>query len=205
LSAAAVSLGSLFVPAPDNTLSVVPTATTTLPFGDTTGATTTPAATTTAPTKKVTPTPTAGQETSTVTQIGSGTTTPSLSGLPDLATSITAIGYLATTSVDSFVASTTVPNGSRPAVKFTIKNVGTNATGSWRFSASIPTQTAYLYISDPQQSLLPGESIDYTLGFDQSNKGAAQRISISANYDNKVIESTTNNNGASATVTVLGS
>ena len=206
LSAAAVSLGSFFVPAPDTTLSVVPTATTTIPFGEATStATSTPVATTTAPTNTVTPTPTAGQQTTTVTQIGSGTTTPSLYGLPDLSTTITAIGYLATTSVDSFVASTTVPKGARPAVKFTIKNVGTNATGSWRFSASIPTQTSYLYLSNPQQSLLPGESIDYTLGFDQSNKGAAQRISISANYDNAVAETTTNNNGASATITVLGS
>ena len=206
LSAAAVSLGALFVPAPDNGLAVVPTATTTIPFGGedaTSTPTTTPSTGNTSPSTPVTPS--AGKETTSVTQIGSGTTTPSLYGLPDLATKITAIGYLATTSVDSFVASTTVPHGARPAVKFTIKNVGTNATGKWRFSASIPTETAYLYVSDLQQSLLPGESIDYTLGFDQSKKGADQRISISANYDNKIVETTTNNNGASATITVLGS
>ena len=162
IGSAAVSLGSVFNPAPNPSLSVVPSGTstpsTTVPFGDFT-ATTTPAATTTPVSTPVTtptkPAPvTAGTQTNGTYPIGGTVTTPGAPyGLPDLVVTITSVGYLATTSADSFVASATVPNGSRPAVRFTIKNNGTNIAGPWRFSASIPTQTAYIFQSQPQQPL----------------------------------------------------
>lgn len=207
IGGAAVYLGSVFTKAPSPALSVVPTpptATTTLSSE----------ASSTAPTSIVIPssptpskrtTPTAGEKTGGAYQIRSAPAAPALSGLPDFVVDIGAIGYLATTSAESFIASSTVPTGSRPAVKFTIKNIGGSPSGSWRWSASIPTQTAYIYQSQPQQPLAPGDSIDYTLGFDQSNKGADQTISITANFDHAVAESDANNNSASAKLTVLGS
>lgn len=206
LGSAAVYLGSVFTSSPEPTLSVIPTASTTIPFGEEASSTiSTSAATVNLPqatTKAVTPT--AGKQTSNTYQIGGATTTPNtsvaLSGLPDFIVTINAVGYLATTSAESFVATTTIPSN-RPAVNFTIKNVGTNATGPWRFRATIPTATAYLYESQPQQSLAPGDSIDYTLGFDQANRGA-QVISITANFDNAVKESNPNNDSASAKVTI---
>ncbi len=206
VGAAAVYLGSVFTPAPGPTLSVVPTASTTISFGDTS-----PSATTTT-VKPATQTPskpaqtTAGAKTNTTYQISGGSpTTGTLSGLPDFVTTISAIGYLTTTPADSFVASTTVPAGGRPAVRFTIKNIGTNVSGTWRFSASIPTQSSYLYQSQPQQSLNPGDSIDYTLGFDQAISGVNKMISITANFDRTVAESNLDNNSASAQLTILGS
>lgn len=212
LGAAAVSLGSVFNPAPTPSLSVVPAdASTTIPFETATSTATTTAAVaaTTTPVTKPVSTPVAttpGTPTSSTYPLNGTTVTPGTPyGLPDLVVNITAVGYLATTSADSFVASTSVPAGSRPAVKFTIKNIGTNVTGSWRFSASIPTQTAYIFQSQPQQSLSPGDSIDYTLGFDQANRGANQTISVTADFDHTVGESNENNNSASATVTILGS
>ena len=207
IGSAAVYLGSVFTKAPEPTLSVVPTpvASTTIPFGDATS--TVPSGEITLPVapKKVQPAP--GAKTSNVYPIAGATTTASVapSGLADLLVHINAIGYLATTSADSFVASSTVPAGSRPAVHFTIQNAGGTATGAWRFSASIPTQTAYIYQSEPQQSLNPGDSIEYTLGFDQANAGAGQTISITANFDHAVSESNTDNNSASAKITILGS
>ncbi len=203
IGAAAVYLGSVFRSSEKSNLSVVPTlvASTTLPFDG--ASSTVPAKTPTIPPPKRVPT-TAGSETSGAYQIGTTTTPSSRFGLPDLVVTVDAIGYLATTSADSFVASSTVPAGSRPAIRFTIKNVGMNGAGAWRFSASIPTQTAYIYESQPQQPLNPGDSIDYTLGFDQPNKGANETISITANFDHAVAESNPNNNSASAQVTILG-
>lgn len=206
IDSAAVYLGSLFVSSSEPSLSVVPIASTAIPFED---ASPTPAvvsstdATASTPIKPSPVAPTAGDKTSGVYQI-SGTGTPVLSGLPDLQATIDAVGYLTTSSTDSFVASQTVPAGSRAAVRFTIRNIGTNATGAWRWSASIPTTSNQIYQSATQQSLSPGDYIDYTLGFDQANRGAGQMISVSANFDNSVTESTTNNNNASATVTILG-
>lgn len=207
IGSAVVYLGSVFTPTPHPSLSVVSTATTT-PFGEasstlSTASTTltTPATTVTTPSKNI---PTvAGTKTNTTYQIGSST--PAVPhGLPDFVVQINAVGYLATTSADSFVASSTVPNGSRPAVTFTIKNIGTGVSGPWRFSASIPTETAFIYQSQPQQPLSPGDSIDYTLGFDQANRGAGKLISITANFDHAVAESNPDNNSASAQITILG-
>lgn len=210
---AAVAVAGYFTPAPSSKLSVVPSASTTLPFSEATSTPTTP----TAPAKKkpAAPiTPTAGKETTRTVQMSGATTTSRFYGLPDFITTINAVGYLATSSATSFVASSTVPVGSRPAVRFTIKNIGTNTTGPWCFSASIPTQTAYIYHSLPQQSLNPGDSIQYTLGFDQANKGSDQTISITANTVNTpymtncgsaVAESNTTNDSASTKLTILGS
>ena len=206
IGAAAVSLSEIFTPGPGSSLSVVPTASTTIPFGQA-ATSTTP---TTTPSKPVTTTPVtpvAGQATSGTYPIGgtSTSTAPGLYGLADLTTSISAVGYLATTSANSFVVATTVPSGSRPAVKFVIKNIGTNATGSnWTFSASIPTQTAYIYQSLPQPNLNPGDSIEYTLGFDQANRGS-QTISITANASHTVPESSTTNDSAAAPIVIMGS
>lgn len=206
IGSAAVYLGSVFTPNSDSSSPLV-AATSTNPFLSTSSTTISfggSPATTPAPKRPVARTP--GSETSGTYPLGgSATTTATLYGLPDLTVTIDAIGYLATTSAESFVASSTVPAGSRPAVRFTVKNSGTNRAGPWVFSASIPTQTSYLYQSQPQQALLPGDSIQYTLGFDQANTGANQPVSITVNYDRAVTESNTTNDSASASLTILGS
>lgn len=205
IGAAAVYLGSVFTPANEPSLSVVPssTASTTISFGDTSSvASSTPKTETPVSPAK----PAAGTQTSGTYPISGAAATPGAPyGLPDLVVTINATGYLATSSAESFVATTTVPAGSRPAVSFTIKNVGTNVSGAWRFSASIPAQTSYVYQSQLQQALSPGDSIDYTLGFDQANKGSGRTITIIANPDHIVAESTEANNTATASLTILGS
>lgn len=216
LGSAAVYVGSVFSPAAKPDISVVPSPSepTTIPFDVASSsvptaespATSTPVNTASpAPTKPAAPIQ--GPKTVSTVQIGGGAATASTpqSGLPDFVVTIDSVGYLATTSADSFVTSSTVPSGSRPAVKFTIKNVGGNESVPWRFSATIPTQTAYIYQSQAQQALAAGDSIDYVLGFDQSNKGAGQLISITANYDHAVAESNPDNNSSSASITVIGS
>ncbi|MFA5996622.1 MAG: CARDB domain-containing protein [Candidatus Paceibacterota bacterium] len=202
MGAAAVYLGSVFTPA-EPTLSVIDTASTTIPFGDATSTPVTDVSENNEPSLPMPVKPVAGAQTTSVTEISGSPAT--LSGLPDLSVTINQIGYLATTSASSFVASSTVPVGSRPAVSFTVKNVGTNASGAWRFSASIPTQTAYVYQSPAQQALAPGDSIDYTLGFDQAISGTNKVISITANFDSGITESSKANNTASTSITILGS
>ncbi len=207
---AAVYLGSVFNSTPAPALTVVPTqtASSTIFFGaasstTSTSTTTTTSITTTTKTPLKTIQTTAGANTNNTYQIGSGPATVAPYGLSDLTVYITEFGYLTTTSSDSFVAASTVPSGDRPAVKFTIKNIGTNWTGTWRFNASIPTQRAYTFESELQQSLAPGESIDYTLGFDQATTGSDQLISITANFDHAAIESNENNNNITAFFNVL--
>ncbi len=215
---AAVYLGSVFNRADEPTLSVVPTASSTIIFFGEASSTVSTGASPATP-ELATPVPvtlaptTAGEKTTSTYQLNGSRTTPVLSGLPDLVATINAVGYLTTTAADSFIASSTVPSGLRPAVNFTIKNIGTNATGPWCFSASIPTSSISLYESAPQQSLNPGDYIDYTLGFDQANRGVGQTISVTANIADTanaatcarvVTESNSNNNTASARITIIG-
>jgi len=190
---AAVYLGAVFSPAPAPALTIVPaTSTTTMA----TAAATTTAAVATAPV-------TSGTKTNKTYQMAGTITNVTPYGLPDLAVTVTAVGYFKDASTDSFIASTTVPYGYQPAIKFTIKNVGTNWTGTWRFSASIPTRRLYVFESDPQQSLASGESIDYTLGFDQALVGTQQIASITANFDHTVQDKNTVNDSAVAYLNVL--
>jgi len=123
-------------------------------------------------------------------------------GLPDLSVTITSLGYLTLPSTDSFVASTTAPYGTRPAIKFVVKNIGTNIASSWRFIAAIPTVNSYVYQSQAQQPLNPGDSIEYTLGFDQAAIGSNQSISITADSDHTILESNEENNTATASMNV---
>lgn len=204
LGAAAVYLGSVFVPSEEPTLSVVPTPIASSAISRSIESPVTSAGAASKPETSKQISPVAGQKTTSTYQIAGAAMTSALVGLPDLIATINAVGYLATSSAESFVASTTVPSGLRPAVAFTIKNIGTNASGPWRFSATIPTQSFYLYQSQLQQSLNPGDSIEYTLGFDQAIAGVDKLISISANFDRAIGESTTDNNNASAKVTIIG-
>lgn len=210
MGAAAVYLGSVFTPSPEASLVVIPETPTTISFGEEASSTLSTSASSTAidvtlPRAAPKPvTPTAGTRTTNTYQIGGATTTTNVAtGLPDLMVKINAIGYLATSSAESFVASSTVPTGKPTAIHFTIKNIGTNVTGPWRWSAFIPTQSAYTQESQPQQSLAPGDSIEYWLGFDyySANKGL-QTISVTANFDKTVKESNEDNNTASTKVTI---
>lgn len=201
---AAVYLGSLFAPAPAPTTTnkppVAETASSTVISFGTLPAVATTTATTTSAVKKSAPT-TSGKiyyRTVPVT-----VPAPAPYGLSDLSVTVSAIGYLDTSSTDSFVTATKVPDGKRPAVKFTIKNVGTNVSGQWRFNAIIPTRTSYTYKSDLQQALNPGDSIDYTLGFDRARSGDKQTVTITANYDNLFAESAVNNNSISVNLVIL--
>jgi hypothetical protein len=205
ISLAAVYVGSIFNPADKPALSVIstPVSSTTIFFGETSPTNATQPAPISQTGSKPATNP--GKATNTTHQISGATSTNVFHGMPDFVIIINSVGYLASTTADSFVATSTMYSNNRPAVKFTIRNNGTNVSGPWRFSASIPTQTSYIYQSPQQQSLSPGDSIEYTLGFDQPIAGVNKIISVTANFDHAISESDFNNNSASASITIIGS
>ena len=207
VASASVYLSSFFNGTTESTVEVVP--------GDTTPAVTlpiAPASTTTAPAETkpvatVPATPTPGTPSNTAYVQGSLPVKPStgpLTGLPDLSVHIIAVGYLETAGVTvSFFASSTVPKGKQGAVKFTITNLGTNTSGTWSFSAELPTSPSYTFESSNQTALLPGEHIDFTLGFDRGREGAGREVTVSVDQDHRVSEANEANNSQTATVTIL--
>lgn len=205
LNGAAVYLSSLFVGSNEPAAIEVVTPGDTLPFTDTPGAgiaTTTPVAET--PAKPATaPAAVASHPgTPTYTVVTTTKPAPALFGLSDLTVAVVAKGYLTSADTTSFVKSDTVPNGERPAVKFSVLNVGTNASGRFDFTAKLPTRSSFTYTSDSQDSLLPGEHIDYVLGFDRARSGEDSEITITVDDDNDVAEINNSNNSVSVTLNI---
>lgn len=203
LGGAAVYLSSIFVPAEETTLEVVAPGTT-VPFPDAEAPVATTSAPVVAPTTPVAVTPAPGVPTTTTYPVGGVVTkpVPVLTGLPDLTVDIIATGYLTSTDTRTFTTSDTVPDGLRGAVKFSITNVGTNSSGRFDFDATLPTTRAYTFTSDYQDSLLPGEKIEYVLGFDRARSGDERTITIDVDPNGNVKESSESNNSDSKTVKI---
>lgn len=199
LGGGAVSLSSIFHRTPDQNLEVV-TATSTLPFAEeaTTSTSSLPVETPSVSTKK----PSSG--TSGVTKYVTVTTTTTVQpyGDPDLKVVIAQVGYLRTKGdTDTFVQSDTVPSNRDGAVKFTVANVGTNVSGSWKFEAELPTSSSHTSFNSPNQnSLNPGDSVDFILGFTHSRSGNNRDITVTVDPSDKITESNENNNEDTATI-----
>ncbi len=153
-----------------------------LPFVDGTGTTVTPVT----PAKPVTP------------------ATPVVVGKADLVVRVISVGVLNPYN-NVFTQKSTVDAGERAAVKFEITNIGGSATGAWRFSALLPDNSAQVYNSGTERSLGAGDSIEFTMGFDNLARSGANTLTISADDTNAVSESNENNNSASVTFYNTGS
>jgi uncharacterized protein (TIGR02588 family) len=99
------------------------------------------------------------------------------SGKADLVPRVLSIGYI---------------NGNQIGIRFEIRNNGGTTAKDWRFEAELPTSDDETFRSDEQIDLKPGESIEYTLGFDNPDSNSFATINVDS--DNDVKESNENNN-----------
>jgi len=86
--------------------------------------------------------------------------------------------------------------GSMATVTFDIANVGGSPTGTYHFSAYLPTSSGYTYYSPAQASLNPGDHVVNTLTFTQAQGGT-----VSVTVQPGSSDATAANNSASQTVT----
>ncbi len=92
-----------------------------------------------------------------------------LYGLPDL----------------SVIIISATPNIGGYSVQFAVQNLGTNvAPAGWTFNANIPLTTSYVYQSQPQPALHPGDSIMYTLNFSMPSRSTYQQYTPYTGYTN---------------------
>lgn len=130
--------------------------------------------------------------------------TGSFYGLPNLVTTITAVGYVDNNGI--FHEDKTITSGQQLAVQFRVKNEGTNESGEWRLHATLPTKSdrTFEFESKNQEGLVPGGWIDFTIHIEVRDVRVAddQKISIVADSDEDVKESNENDNDATATVSV---
>lgn len=95
-----------------------------------------------------------------------------------------------------------LPSGKRAALRFLVVNLGTKESGTWEFSAELPTSPSYTYTSDKQQSLFPGDRIEYTIGFDRVRRSDEGEYRIIADSDDDISESNESNNTQRGTVRI---
>ncbi len=122
-------------------------------------------------------------------------------GTADFKISILSSGYM---NGYSYIPSYTVPAGTRAAVKFIVTNVGDKNTGTWSFTANLPSSTNPSYTAYNQQNLGPGDSIEYTLGFDNVYSNQNANVTITVDPSNVVREVSEVNNSASVTILTTG-
>ena len=203
LGEAAVSLSNIFTPDGDADIEVVSDqpatprelgTVVTIPIVDSTP-------TTPAPTPTYTPPATGGPyypPTPTYTAPIIIPTTPHYSGLPDLTMEIVAIGYLNRSGdTNSFVEASRVPSNKEGAVKFRIKNQGTNVSGKFEYEGRVEnadnkTDTA----SRTSTSLPPNQAVTSFARFD-ANKSGDVEITLEVDSGNDVRESNERNNSDS--------
>ena len=126
---------------------------------------------------------------------GTGIGVSDPNGFVDLSTRLVAVGVVNRSTNQFF--SVAVPSRSnfneRVAIQFEVKNNGTKTSPTWRFSANLPTNQNFLYNSPTQTALRPGESIVYTLAFDNfiSTSGT---VTVNVDPSNIIAESNESNN-----------
>lgn len=149
------------------------------------------------------PAQTPGQTTSrtyTVNVPGSGTYVNNPNGKPDLHPRILQVGYI--DSSNNFIPSDTVNRNQRVAVRFIVENLGNKESGTWRFNAILPTYPNYTFNSDSQATMLPGDRVEFTLGFDRIVEGNST-FTVQIDGGNLVIESDESNNNVSINIKAL--
>lgn len=128
------------------------------------------------------------------------TTTPSTSTprIPDLSVRLLDLGIMRN---GTYMQASNIGTTDIAAVRFEIKNTGTAPTGTWRFRAILPSNPTYTYDSALQQSLAPGDRIEYTLQFSNVNPNGGL-IQIAVDPRNAVKESSELNNVLSYQMTM---
>lgn len=124
-------------------------------------------------------------------------------GLPDLMVNILAVGVIDPTT-NVFTATSSVKLSERAAVRFEIANRGGKPSGAWRFNAVLPTFPAHIFHSEDQQTLAPGDKIEFTLGFDQIDPNQTTgTIVINADPTSSIKESNEDNNMVKAVINIV--
>ncbi|MDE2079491.1 MAG: hypothetical protein KGI73_03830 [Patescibacteria group bacterium] len=170
---------------------------------------TTPA--TPAPTTPVTPsTPTPGTSTTHMYLLNNSTGVAQPSnpnGYVDLKATILEVGVVDKSS-GAFFASSTPSLGEiansgqyRLAVRFAVENDGTKTSPQFDFNVVLPTMPMHIFTSQAQQALAPGDSIQFTIGFDLFNPDGNGIFTVNVDPSDRINEPNKDNNIVHYTIT----
>lgn len=123
-------------------------------------------------------------------------------GFVDLEVRILETGIISTTT-NEFTATSSVRLSDRVAIRFEVINIGTRSSDSWVFSAVLPTFPIYIFSSQSQQALGPGDKIVFTLGFDSIENKSEGTVTINVDPTGSLAESLKTNNIAKVNISVI--
>jgi hypothetical protein len=120
--------------------------------------------------------------------------TPTYYGRADLAVRVLQVGRL-NTATNLITSQTSFNYNDTVGIKFEVSNDGDAVTsGYWSFTAALPSISTPTYTSPTQVPLRPGESIQFTLGFNNLTNQRNSLITINVDPSNVVAESNEGNN-----------
>lgn len=114
-------------------------------------------------------------------------------GYVDLTARILETGYISTTT-NAFIAAPEVKLSQRPAIRFEIVNNGTKRATGWTFAAVLPTYPSYIFQSEGQPDLNPGDKIQFTIAFDSIMQKPVVDFTINVDPLSSVMEPNKTNN-----------
>jgi len=118
----------------------------------------------------------------------------------DLEVTDFAVGRIS--SSDRFTEDDQISEDDDAAVQFTVKNIGGESTGSWRYEiTNLPYDNNDSEESNLQSSLRPGESREITVGFNNPDQGS-YTIKVKVDSGSDVREESESNNTDSARLKV---
>ena len=125
----------------------------------------------------------------------------SLSGNADLSVHILDTGII-DRSNGTYTVKNSAGSSDKIGIRFQVTNNGTDATGAWKFQATLPASDSRIahYISDSEPSLNPGQSMTFSLGFETLKDTGINTATITVDSANQVNESNESNNTASVNI-----
>jgi len=124
-------------------------------------------------------------------------------GLPDLQVSIVATGII-DPATRQFIATSYAGSGDTVAIRFAVKNIGTNSSGLWTVRLNMPSLTTPYYDSGYQRSINPGDTILYTASFDRPATQGVNLAYITVDPLNSIPENNEANNSLTVPLKIQG-
>jgi len=90
------------------------------------------------------------------------------------------------------------------AIKFQVKNIGTNVSGAWKLRINAPSRTTPYFDSAYQTSIKPGDRIVFTTSFDSPINTGINTTYITADPLNMIDENYENNNQIIVPINIEG-
>lgn len=103
-----------------------------------------------------------------------------------------------------FVSTNYAGSADEIAIKFVVKNIGTNVSGPWKLRINTPSRTTPYYDSASQASIKPGDMIVYTTAFKNPINTGLNTAYITADPLNSVAEMSESNNQIIVSLNVNG-